>query len=257
MAQLRDFISMGTAPSGKPLTSGTFMEDVVKKWQEFEDRKAKKRQEETAEYIQLRKAGYSKDQAYKKIRGQNVGMPQEDPMGTEQKASELDLKKKKMDILETKEDVKKKIRERNAGMKGEYENPDDIPEDSGGTPLYEKRYNPKTGKWYGVYRRPTTSSSGVDQFNLDLDKLDTEASRESGTTTNPIRSKGMDFMRSLFGLAGPLGEGAYSIFGPKKGQQQTDTGFTEDEENMIRANMEHYGKSRAEVIQALHGKGYL
>jgi hypothetical protein len=242
MATLRDLYAMRDRRMGPdPDWSSKFLEETTRKWQDYVDRQAKTEKEKLSAYTELRNAGYSKQQAYKKTLGKiGYDLPEKD-------ITDLDTEKKQMDILKTKEDIKDKRLRRITGSAIGYDNPDEIPKFENGLPVKKIEQDKKSGKWHGVYG--TTTGNKEDDFDSYLDKKEKEFSN-----IPPKQTAG----ESVFGkVLGNLAKGASSLLGGKKKQEKIVPQFAPEAEQLITENMTYYKKSREEVISALKAKGLI
>lgn len=242
MATIRDLYAMKDRRMGDPDWQIRFMDDINRRSQEYYDRQGKTEKEKLDAYTQLRNAGYSKQQAYKKtLKKVGYDMPERD-------ISDLDTEKKRMDILKTKEDIKDKRLRRITGSVVGYDNPDDIPEFENGLPVKKIEQDRKTGKWYGVYGTTTGNKEDIDKTLIGaLKGVNSDLDQPKQTAGESVFGK---MLNSIFG--GKKQENKIPLKAPLKQAE-----FSPEKEKMITENMAYFGKTREEVISALKARGLI
>lgn len=216
---------------------------AVDSYIDYQDKSFKKEKEKVDTYVALRKAGYNSDEAAKIVQSGKFVKPS--ILGDSE--YDLDMKKKRLDIEKTTEDISyTKAKKEALGKGGGYETADEIPSSQGGLPLKNVKQDKKTGMWYGEYGEK--KSNVMDLLN------DTEGSDASNVNLPSPKWTAPNWLSNIIGkVETPAMAKEQDV---KKISTKTSP-YSNKQEATIQANMRKYGKSRDEVIAALTKKGLL
>ena len=212
---------------------GGFMDTILKgaeayvpAYTEASEKKAKREKDKIDKYVSLRKAGYTPGQLQDYMRTGTVsGTPEGEDYDTAKKKADLKLTEAKTKYYQS-----GKTKFTTAGKKNEVSgkifNKEELDEDE--------------------YNFALDNGMSVPEMSIPASK---RRSKESKTKID--KSAGRSWMGKIYDrVSGKAEEKNVEI-------KKKASGYTDEQEQMIKENMGHYKKSRAEVIRALKNKGRL
>lgn len=170
----RALAAVGLRPAG---TGPSVLETIiggagkfVDSYLDAQDNQFKREKDKVDMYTSLRKAGYTRQQAYDAVKSKQPFSGMNFDTATEEDT--LDEKKTKSEIAKnealtnkyTQEGrlATKKLHARGAaGNQGGFSNPGDVPKEAGGLPLKNVKQDKKTGRYYGEYAQSPGGLSGI------------------------------------------------------------------------------------------------
>jgi len=248
----QDLSRMGMRPAGSG--AGPFLEGIIAaaeaatpayrqaKYDKMRDEKAK-----VDMYTSLRNAGYSKDEAYDKtLKKMGMEKPAGDVVDLDREKEELAIKSKRLDI-EKKEHEKEQGWDKDKKPSWKQEQLIESLRDG------LSRGKVVIGKEFGepsVYEIKTQEDAmnAIAEAGFDVDMFSTELKQYEDVMMKNPKGETVSIPRNKVEQAKKAGYVEVAM---------AEQEYSTDEEELIKANMDYYKKSREEVIRALKKQGHL